>query len=446
MSEEKGRFILTFPLKTEIYQEHILYKRFRIGERLYNQFLEFELKKYKEMTKTKVYRKTLETIVTLSNEIYDCKDKEKLKELKANRKEAYQIIYDIKKKNNWSKFGFSADMKQFRGHYKKNLNSQICNNLAVRCFNAFEKIESENMLALLKGDEPSSSVHFKRKDLLRTLCGQQNTNGIRCVKTETPDLYEIIWQGLHFDLDISKRGLYAWEAFKKDICYCGIKRVMFKGKWHYYVQITFKGLPPTPLDKVTGEVKHPLGKGKVGLYFQSNFLTVVNEAGEEKKYNLVVSDEKAEKRLKELSTLMSNSRRAMNPDNYNEDGTNKEGKLFWKKSKRYIKYRSELAEIHRKQNERKKLMQEQIANEIIAMGDQFACNDMSFKFLQSKVGRTIQSASPSMLKATIDRKLGYHDIEIKKIPYSVLNGQFEERGIEKEDRSTVAKLLVECCG
>lgn len=33
-----GRYILTLPLKTELYQEHILEKRFRLGENLYNKF------------------------------------------------------------------------------------------------------------------------------------------------------------------------------------------------------------------------------------------------------------------------------------------------------------------------------------------------------------------------------------------------------------------------
>ena len=32
MSDVKGRYILTLPLKTEVYQEHILEKRFRLGE------------------------------------------------------------------------------------------------------------------------------------------------------------------------------------------------------------------------------------------------------------------------------------------------------------------------------------------------------------------------------------------------------------------------------
>ena len=45
MSDEKGRYILTLPLRTEVYQEHVLEKRFRLGEHLYNNFLSFEKKK-----------------------------------------------------------------------------------------------------------------------------------------------------------------------------------------------------------------------------------------------------------------------------------------------------------------------------------------------------------------------------------------------------------------
>ena len=51
-----GRYILTLPLKTELFQEHILEKRFRLGEHLYNNFLSFEKKKYYEMTKRRDYR------------------------------------------------------------------------------------------------------------------------------------------------------------------------------------------------------------------------------------------------------------------------------------------------------------------------------------------------------------------------------------------------------
>lgn len=146
-----GRFILTLPLKTELYQEHILEKRFRLGEQLYNKFLNFEKKKYFEMTKRKDYRYAQNLIKDLTYQIKSLNNasdnsketKKTIQDLKKQRKNQYDVIYNIKKKFNWSEFGFGMDMKKYRGYYKKNLNSHICNNLAVRCFRAFEKMEEE---------------------------------------------------------------------------------------------------------------------------------------------------------------------------------------------------------------------------------------------------------------------------------------------------------------
>ena len=47
-----SNFIAQFPLRTEIYQEDILNKRFEIGRHLYNSVLGLALKRYKEMYKT----------------------------------------------------------------------------------------------------------------------------------------------------------------------------------------------------------------------------------------------------------------------------------------------------------------------------------------------------------------------------------------------------------
>lgn len=157
----EGRYILTLPLKTELYQEHILGKRFRLGEELYNKFLSYEKKKYYEMTKRRDYRDAQSLIKDLTMQINELdKQSDKSKEskklsqdLKKKRKEQYDAIYNIKKMFNWSEFGFGMDMKKYRGYYKKNLNSQICNNLAVRCFRAFEKMEEELIKDQYRSDE-----------------------------------------------------------------------------------------------------------------------------------------------------------------------------------------------------------------------------------------------------------------------------------------------------
>ena len=328
-----GRYILTLPLKTELYQEHILEKRFRLGEQLYNKFLNFEKKKYFEMTKRKDYRNAQSLIKDYTYQIKSLNNasdisketKKMIQDFKKQRKEQYDIIYNIKKMFNWSEFGFGMDMKKYRGYYKKNLNSQICNNLAVRCFRAFEKMEEEFIKDQYRSDEDKVNpcVHYKRKDTLKSLCGSQNTTGIRFILDDEMKAGLVKWQGLEFSIDLAKCTLYEWKALQSEICYCAVKREKIKGKWKYYIQLTLKGHVPDKFNKQTGELKRQLGKGNVGLYFTSTSLTVSTEDGV-KTYPLEIKNHEDKKT--ELLQKMDTSRRATNPDNYNEDGTSKEKK------------------------------------------------------------------------------------------------------------------------
>lgn len=446
MSDIKGRYILTLPLKTEVYQEHILEKRFRLGEHLYNNFLNFEKKKFYEMTKRKDYRDAQNLIKELTiqiNSLDEFKEsKELIQELRKQRKEQYDIIYNIKKMFDWSEFGFANDMKKYRKYYKANLNSTICDNLSGRCFKAFEKMESELIKDQYRNDEDKVNpcVHYKRKDSLRCLTAKKNSTGIRFSLDEGNRIGTVKWQGLVFSIDLSKCTLYEWQALQSEICYCAVKREKIKGKWKYYIQITLKGHVPDKFDKQTGELKRQLGKGNVGLYFTSTSLTVSTENGV-KTYPLEIKNNEDKKT--ELLQKMDTSRRATNPDNYNEDGTSKEKSEIkgWHFSKAYKKYRAELYEIYRKECEEKKLLQEILANEVIASGDVFNCNKMDFKFLQRNLGKKIQSASPAMLKTTIERKLSYHDVSINEISYSKLNPIFEEKNVSKKDLEEVAALI-----
>ena len=416
----EGRYILTLPLKTELYQEHILEKRFRLGEELYNKFLNYEKKKYYEMTKRRDYRDAQSLIKDLTMQINELdKQSDKSKEskklsqdLKKKRKKQYDAIYNIKKMFNWSEFGFGMDMKKYRGYYKKNLNSQICNNLAVRCFGAFEKMEEELIKDQYRSDEDKVNpyVHYKRKDSLRSLCGSQNTTGIRFILDDEKKVGLVKWQALEFTIDLTKCTLYEWKALQSEICYCAVKREKIKGKWN------------------------------VGLYFTSTSLTVSTEDGT-KTYPLAIKNHEDKKT--ELLQKMDASRRATNPDNYNDDGTSKEKNEIkgWHFSKAYKKYRAELYEIFRKECEEKKLLQEVLANEVIASGNVFNCNKMDFKFLQRNLGKKIHSASPAMLKSTIERKLSYHGVSINEISYSKLNPVLEEKNISKKNLEDMATLI-----
>lgn len=213
---------------------------------------------------------------------------------------------------------------------------------------------------------------------------------------------------------------------QSEICYCAVKREKIKGKWKYYIQITLKGHVPDKFDKQTGELKRQLGKGNVGLYFTSTSLTVSTEDGV-KTYPLEIKNHEDKK--------LNCCRRWMYPDVQQIRTTTMKMEPVRKKmisndgifQKLIKKYRNELYDIYSKECEEKKLLQEILANGVIASEDVFNCNKMDFKFLQRNMGRKIQSASPAMLKITIERKLSYHDVSINEISYTKLNPVFKEK-------------------
>ena len=53
---ERGNCVLTLPLITEPWQEHIIETRFAIMEHLKNALIGFELKKLRNLTRTRAYK------------------------------------------------------------------------------------------------------------------------------------------------------------------------------------------------------------------------------------------------------------------------------------------------------------------------------------------------------------------------------------------------------
>ena len=135
-----------------------------------------------------------------------------------------------------------------------------------------------------------------------------------------------------------------------------------------------------------------------------------------------------ENQKQRLLRKMDRSRRSVNPNNYNEDGTiKKQGnkKVKWKKSNHYIKYQNDLKELYRKQAAIRKQQHECLANYIISLGNKVYIEKMNFAGLQKRVkntekndkgkfkrkkrfGKSLANKAPSMLLTIINRKLGYY--------------------------------------
>lgn len=395
-------FIVQFPLKTERYQEDILNKRFEIGSQIYNSLVNITQKRYKEMIKTKKYR-------SLISQLSGDKNKDKY---------IWKQINDIRKQFDMSEYSFYKDVKRMQHHFSKNIDALTARSIASNLWKAYEKLFYGN----------GEKIHYKRYGSLTSLEGSSNKQGIR-FKNDT-----ILWNGLKVPVIINYNNYYETQALKSEIAYCCIVRKFIRNKYKFYVQIIFKGTPPLKVDNETGEVKHYIGEGDVGIdigtstiaYASSTDVKIVELADKVKN----IEDEK-----RRLLRKMDRSQKATNPDNYNEDGTiKKQGnkKMIWNKSNHYIKYQNKLKELYRRQSDVRKYQHECLANEIISLGDNIYVEKMNFAGLskrstktekndngrfkrKKRFGKTIANRAPSMLLGIIDRKLSYYGKQLIKI-------------------------------
>ena len=418
-------FVVEYPLIVEKWQADILDKRFEIARKLYNELLSKTLKKYKEMIKTKVYRGLLDSIERDENGI--------AKKTKEN-KEIWSKINDIQKANGFTKYDMISMMTQIYKRYDTSIDSRTVNAISQNVWSAWDKVLHGN----------GNKVHFKKYGDVNVLQGTTNKSGIRYIDGQVRIGGRYV-RPLVLKVKLDKKDSFKMMALENDIRYCAIVRKWVKTKYHYYVQITFKGVLPPKIDKHTGKVKHTIGVGDVGIDIGISTVAVVGE-------NKVIFEELAsrvksiEAEKARLLRKMDRSKRATNPDNFNEDGTIKKGvKLHWNFSNNYIKMRGKLKELYRKQAAVRKLEHEILANKIIGMGDNFYVEKMSFKDLAKRAektekwengrykskkrhGKSIGDRAPAILLEIINRKLLSYEKELQKIDTaSVKASQFNHK-------------------
>lgn len=395
-------FIVQFPLKTEKYQEDILDKRFEIGRQIYNSLVNITQKRYKEMIKTKRYRNL---ISQLSG------DKKKDKPI-------WKQINEIRKQFDISEYSFHKDVQELQHHFSDNIDARTAQKIASNLWKAYEKLFFGN------GDK----IHYKKYNTLNSLEGKSNSAGIR-FKDDA-----ILWNGLKIHVVIDYDNYYENQALKSEIAFCRLIRKFVRNKYKYYVQITFKGTPPIKVDNETGEVKHYIGEGDVGIDIGTSTIAY-SSATDVKILELADKVQNIENEKRRLLRKMDRSLRATNPDNYNEDGTiKKQGnkKVTWNRSNHCLKYQNQLKELYRKQADVRKYQHECLANQIISLGDTIYVEKMNFSGLakrstktekndkgrfkkKKRFGKSIANRAPSMLLGIIDRKLSYYGKRLIKI-------------------------------
>jgi hypothetical protein len=172
----------------------------------------------------------------------------------------------------------------------------------------------------------------------------------------------------------------------------------FRGGGHQqsFVQLVQDGVAPAKYEF--------LSSGQfVGLDIGPSTVAIVagDAVGLEK---FAPSVEQPWKQMRVLQRAQDRSRRAMNPDNYAEDGTVKKGSKRWAKSLRYERRQHKLADLERCLAAARKRDHGELANKILGLGNLVQLEKLSYKGMQKNYGRSAKVRASGMFVSLLTRK------------------------------------------
>ena len=376
-------FVLTLPLYPQVWQQHILEKRFEVNRQIYNGLLAGASKRYRQMAQTRAWRANQEA---LGRGIADTTEGRADLSDKQVRKAFLQEQDRLLRQYRLTRFDLCHDATAFRQHFKEHTDSPITQNLANDVWKAID--------SLVKGR--SRQIHEKGMGQLRSLSGKTNRSSIRfrngCME----------WKGLVLPAGL-KNNSYEQQALKNEIRYCRIKREYIRGKERYFAELVLKGRIPV---KEPSKALSCQEQTIVGLELGFRKLALVSRE-EAVLYELPVKSRSLEKRKQILAGFLERSRRSMNPQNYLADGRIRAGDQTWRFSKHYQRTRLVYQELCRKQRVLQREAQRRLAGEVAERGTHFYIEENRYE----KLGRVkpngawIQKTSPATFQKLLEQRI-----------------------------------------
>ena len=239
-------------------------------------------------------------------------------------------------------------------------------------------------------------------------------------------------------LDLYNKKGIVMDTFRP--CFASISFKEIRGKTRVYIHITIEGISKPKYNK-NGTRRHQYGKGFIGCDIgpQSIAYTSKEEVGLKNLAERGASIKDREQKEARILRKMDRSRRAMNPENYNDDGTIRKGKKTWKKSNRYKKLQSQYRNICRIAAENRHLAINEEVNHMRALGNVFITEPKNAKKLQKRSKNTERQDKPSVIqKSDGTEQLVYKYKCKKRFGKSIKNrcpGYFQAQAKAKFERT-----------
>lgn len=403
-NEESVCCVLTLPLLTEPWQDRIIETRFDIVEKFKNTLIGFELRKLKQLERTRAWKRLMKSIRECSDE----------KQKKVLFKERNTMLKDA----GFKEFQFSNDITDLavHKHFAPHISANVAQRSGKDVWRSFEKYLFSN----------GKAVHFHKRGSLDSIACKRP-----CGDGMTIDGDVFTWKGGRCDDCVimkihirHPKNAYEREMMQKEVRNMRVVRKWIKTRYKYYLQITYQGEPASKY--------RPVGKGRVGIDIGTQTIAW-SSPSEVRLAELAAGVKRNHAEKVALQRKMDRSRRATNPDNFNPDGTIRRViKLRWVKSKHYLRMEGRVRELERKNADIRKQEHCRMANHIMSLGREIYVEEMNFKGLQGRAketkkdkngryarkkrfGKSIANRAPAMFITILEQKCRSAGGELYKV-------------------------------
>lgn len=226
-------------------------------------------------------------------------------------------------------------------------------------------------------------------------------------------------------------------------CYATLVPKIIRGKYKVYLHVTIEGKAKPKYDRF-GNPRHKFGKGIIGADIGTQTVAYTSdiEVGLKNLSERGNSIQKSERLERLYYRAMDRSRRATNPQNYNDDGTIKKGRKSWKYSKHYKKLKAKHQELCRINAINRQLAINEDANHLRSLGDVFVTEPKNASKLMKRAkgttinnkgrfnkkrrfGKSIKNRCPSGFQTTIEKKFNVSGGAYIEVPNNYRASQYD---------------------
>lgn len=449
----KEVFVLELPLQVEKYQADILNKRYEQLRQLYNyvqgkllrQYRYFEqMKEFQACTTLKDKRDFIKSHPFHINGVYGKNGN--LLDITFDEYGINGFVAKLGKKlvgtnTTYADLGITSTILDrlslaVWASWEKMLYSFHTKRLSFKKYGEFDSLSNRRIVVRGNVCFPGMELHLEKMELAIKLNSKTGKNA----KFIT---LPILHNPKHADYE-----MWALKGGIDSVKVISVVRRLVRGQYKYYLQMSIEGEKPTK--------GRTLGKGNVGIDIGPTTVAVSGE-------NIASIDKLASKcdniqeEITRLARKIDRSRRANNPENFNEDGTIKRGvRLVWNDSKRYKALRKEMAELQRRQAAIRKQQHIDRANALLKEGNTFIVennqisgwtrkaketkvNEKTGKIQKKKrFGKSVANHAPAMFVTILENKVKSLGGEVVKVDtqnaasqYDFTNNSFEKHELKE---------------